>query len=286
MANAVNDPVTNSVTEQQTPTIDLRPYDDYIKGHLAGATHFELNALDGLWHELPPKHCQLNLCVSRDIAPTALELFEQQHYQVNHVYFAEELASEELVSGTDSRRLWYGNPLLEKHSALFQFNQVDSAEQKPVAVDIGCGSGRDSILMATLGYKVIAIDVYDQALQRLNASAKRWNAEVDTKIIDCRKQPEALIELLQQEPPALIMQSRFLHRPLVDMYENYLPVGCKVAIHTFLEGAAKFGSPKNPDFLLKNDELSERFNDWSVLIDQVHTLEDGRPLSLFVAQKF
>jgi len=277
--------MTDLVTEKPTPTIDLRPYDDYLEGHLAGATHFELNALDGLWHELPPKHCQLNLCVSKDIASTALELFEQQRYHINHVYLAEALAHKELVSGADSRRLWYGNPLLEQHSDLFQVNQADSLEQTPIAIDIGCGSGRDSILMGKLGYQVIAIDVYDQALKRLNASAKRWKVQVDTKIIDCRKQPEELIELLQKEPPALIMQSRFLHRPLLDIYENHLPVGCKVAIHTFLEGAAKFGSPKKPDFLLKNDELSERFTGWSVLIDQVHTLEDGRPLSLFVAQK-
>lgn len=277
--------MTDLVTEKPTPIIDLRPYDDYLEGHLAGATHFELNALDGLWHELPPKHCQLNLCVSKDIAPTALELFEQQRYHVNEVYLAEELADKELVSGSDSRRLWYGNPLLEQHSDLFQVNQADSLEKTPIAIDIGCGSGRDSILIGKLGYHVIAIDVYDQALKRLNSSAKRWEVEVDTRILDCRKQPEKLIELLQKKPPALIMQSRFLHRPLLDMYKNYLPTGCKVAIHTFLEGAATFGSPKNPDFLLKNNELSERFKDWSVLIDQVHTLEDGRPLSLFVAQK-
>ena len=264
--------------------LDVRPHNHYLSGHLPGAVHF--NLLDGpdLWHELPPKNIPLHLCVLKEQAETAIQLLNQHRYEVVKVTTHEELAKLELNTGVGSNRSWRGNPLLEHHADLLKCT-VDSDLEKPLVLDIGCGSGRDSILLAQLGFRVIAIDNQAKALERLKISAQNWNVAVTPKLMDCKNQMDDTIELIIQQQPALIMQSRFLHRPLLDVYKMYLPVNSKVAIHTFLEGAADFGSPKNPDFLLKNNELAERFADWSVLLDQVHTLDDGRPLSLFVAQK-
>jgi hypothetical protein len=50
-------------------------------------------------------------------------------------------------------------------------------------------------------------------------------------------------------------------------------------------GSEVFGSPKNPNFLLKAGELSDVFSDCDILLDEVVTLADGRPMSLFVARK-
>ena len=264
--------------------LDVRPHNHYLSGHLPGAVHFDLLGGPDLWHELPPKNIPLHLCVLKNQADAAIQLLTQHRYDVVKVTTHDELTQLELNTGVGSNRSWRGNPILEHHADLLKC-KGDSELEKPLVLDIGCGSGRDSILLAQLGFRVIAIDNQGKPLERLKLSAKRWNVAISPMLMDCKNQMAETIEFIVQQKPALIMQSRFLYRPLLDVYKEYLPVNSKVAIHTFLEGAAEFGSPKNPDFLLKNNELAERFSDWSVLLDQVHTLDDGRPLSLFVAQK-
>lgn len=209
-----------------------------------------------------------------------MAMMADRQFDVETVILHSQLGQFSLEIGSTNNRVWKGNPLLEKYTHLLSPELGTS----PVAIDIGCGSGRDVILMGLLGYKVIALDVFDEALARVERSARRWALDVITLQLDCRQQPEAMIELFEEHSPQLIMQSRFLHRPLFDLYENYLPSGCKLAIHTFLEGAAKYGKPKKADFLLKNEELPERFSDWKVLLNQEHRLGDGRPLSMFIAQ--
>jgi SAM-dependent methyltransferase len=260
--------------------IDLRSETAYKQGHLKGAVNIPFEQLGDLWHELPPKSTKLTLCVEQDNQQQAEGLFFERNFIVEQCLLPHDLQGKALEQGSSHHRLWHGNPVVEDFPHLLTTEQIS-----PVAVDIGCGSGRDSILLGLLGYRVIGVDVFDAALARLNHSANRWNLNIDTVEMDCRKHPEKLIDLLVKHQPQLIMQSRFLHRPLLDLYEEYLPTGSKIVIHTFLEGAAKFGKPKKADFLLKNDELSERFKHWLVLLDQVHHLEDGRPLSLFIAEK-
>lgn len=264
----------------ELPTLDLRDEASYNDGHLPNAVNIPFTEINGLWHELPSKETPFHLCVEPEHHDLALEAITQRGFIVEKVFLSADLEKYDLSSGSNHNRLWEANPILENHPGLFTANG-----QKPKAIDIGCGSGRDSILMGLMGYDVIGIDVFDAALQRLEQSANRWQLNVTTVEMDCRKHPEELIDLVKKHQPQLIMQSRFLHRPLFDIYDQHLSQGSKIAIHTFLEGAAKFGKPKNPDFLLKNEELRERFDDWLILLDDVHYLDDGRPLSLFVAEK-
>ena len=268
------------MTRDPKPIIDLRSEKSYIQGHLMGAVHIPFEQLQNLWHELPPKGSSFDICTEPEDQSRAIKLFSQRDFIIDHCYLPQDLEQAPLEQGSNFNRVWKGNPILESHSDILQ-----TKTDQPIAIDIGCGSGRDSILMGLLGYRVFGIDVFDGALERLQQSAHRWDLNIEAIKMDCRKHPEELVALFEEHKPQLIMQSRFLHRPLFELYENYLPTGCAIAIHTFLEGAAKFGKPKKADFLLKNDELSERFSHWSVLIDQVHYLEDGRPLSLFVAKK-
>jgi hypothetical protein len=58
-----------------------------------------------------------------------------------------------------------------------------------------------------------------------------------------------------------------------------------VLYHTFMVGSQAFGSPRNPNFLLKPGELATVFSDFTVLLDEVVTLADGRPMTMFVARR-
>ncbi len=58
-----------------------------------------------------------------------------------------------------------------------------------------------------------------------------------------------------------------------------------LVFQTFVEGVEAFGSPKNPNFILKKGELAKSFADFRIIIDKIETLKDGRPVSSFVAQR-
>jgi cytochrome b561 len=83
----------------------------------------------------------------------------------------------------------------------------------------------------------------------------------------------------------LINVARYLHRPLFAQIKSLLAVDGIILYHTFMQGSEVFGSPKNPNFLLKQGELAEVFADWHIWCDQTLVLADGRPMSYFIAQK-
>ena len=104
----------------------------------------------------------------------------------------------------------------------------------------------------------------------------------------------------------LIMCIRYLERSLLSRVIPYLLCdGGVFMIHTFMVGAEKFGKPKNPDFLLKPNELVHLFcgrvdaygygdRVWmngctrfvfELVYDETSTLSDGRPVQNFVVRK-
>lgn len=269
------------MSNANSPIIDLRTADEYISGHLVHATNIPLAEIDQCWHELPPKQTPLDLCVNQNDLQQAEQLFSSQHYPINNIFIAQQLDQSQLQQGTESRRLWLANPLLEQHIDRIK---THTRTKQPIAFDIGCGSGRDSVFLAIHGFQVKAIDNNHLALQRLTHFAKRWSVEVDQIALDCEADPDTLADLIKKHSPQLIIQSRYLHRPLLDIYREHLPSGSMIAVHTFFKEAAKFGKPRNPTFLLERNELAEKFHDWIILLDEVYSLNDGRPLSLFLAK--
>ena len=263
------------------PIIDLRAALLYQSGHLAGATNIPFDEIDHCWHELPPKGSELSLCVCESQLISAKQLFARQHYPITEIYIAEQLSPENLVTNPQSQRLWKANPLLEEYITLIKQYLPANA----LAIDIGCGSGRDSVFLGLQHMKVLALDNNDLALERLSYFSKRWQVDVEPMTLDCEAESQALSTLIKERKPQLIVQSRYLHRPLLPIYRDSLQAQSMIAIHTFFEEAAQFGKPKNPAFLLARNELADCFSGWNIILDEQHYLSDGRPLSMFLAQK-
>lgn len=264
------------------PIIDLRPVEQYRQGHLQGATNLPLSEIEDCWYELPPKGSPLILVSTHAQQDAVKDLFERQHYPIEAIFLAEDFQREELVADYNSRRLWRASPLLEEYIELIEQHLPTSA---PLAFDIGCGSGRDSIFLGLHGFRVLAIDRNPMAMERISNFIERWQVDVTPIKLNCEEEYDQLIQLIHLQKPSLVLQCRYLHRPLLDLYHQHLPAGCMVAIHTFMKDAAKYGSPKKPAFLLESGELAEKFADWDILLDQIHVLRDKRPLSLFIARK-
>lgn len=274
------EPIANG----KIPIIDLRAVTDFVTAHPLGATSIPLEQLDLAWHELPPKGATLDLLINQAQLGNVEEIFEQQQYQIRNIEIAETADQTHWISDNKSQRLWRANPLLENHIETIK-NALSEKDIKPLAFDIGCGSGRDSVFLALHDFDVLALDNNQYALERLAQFNQRCETNIKTQKLDFQNQPEEFRQLLKTEKPQLIIQARYLHRPLLTDYKELLPQGSIVAIHTFLEGAAEFGKPKNPNYLLKNEELENLYSDWKILLNQEHKLTDGRPLSLFIAQK-
>ncbi|AUD79819.1 tellurite resistance methyltransferase TehB [Kangiella profundi] len=264
------------------PIIDLRPVDEFRQGHIQGSTNLPLSEIEDCWYELPPKGSPLILFTSSDEQQKVKDLFERQQYPIEAILLAEEFEQEELVSDPNSRRLWRASPLLENYIELIEQHLPGT---DPLAFDIGCGSGRDSIFLGLHGFQVLAIDRNPMAMERISNFIERWQVDVTPIKLNCEEEYDQLIQLIHLQKPSLVLQCRYLHRPLLDLYHQHLPAGSMVAIHTFMKDAAKYGSPKKPAFLLQPGELAEKFADWDILLDQIHVLRDKRPLSLFIARK-
>jgi hypothetical protein len=62
-----------------------------------------------------------------------------------------------------------------------------------------------------------------------------------------------------------IVVFRYLHRPLINPIKKALKKGGILIYETFTMEQRKFGKPRNPDFLLKQGEMSGWFAGWDIL---------------------
>ncbi len=114
-------------------------------------------------------------------------------------------------------------------------------------LDLACGQGRHSLLLAELGYKVAAVDRDAQALAGITAKAPG----IVTRVAD--------LEGGSWPYPGRafdgIVVTNYLFRPLLPLLLDALDANGVLIYETFMIGNERFGKPSNPAFLLRPDEL-------------------------------
>lgn len=266
------------------PVLDLRPLMAYQHGHANGALSITEQELYWRRQELPPPGTAL-LLIS-DAPHASQQLLENWQYPVAHSYqwtdgLARYLSTHQaLAIGDEAVRLWQASPVLQR--ALPQaLAEIRSAGLSPDALDLACGSGRDAVYMAMYGCQVTAIDHHADALVRGETLARRHQVTVQWQQADI----EAAEFDVAANTFSLVHVARFLYRPLLPKLSAALRPGGYLFYETFAVGAEKFGSPRNPKYLLEPGELRGVFSDLTVLLDVIETLDDGRPVQRFVARK-
>jgi len=116
-------------------------------------------------------------------------------------------------------------------------------------LDLACGSGRHSRLLAAVGHPVLAVDRDAESLAQA----------AGTGIVTLRHDLEAADEAARWPFAAArfagVVVTNYLFRPLLNaIVESLAPHGVLI-YETFAEGNAQFGKPSNPDFLLAHGEL-------------------------------
>ena len=113
-------------------------------------------------------------------------------------------------------------------------------------MDLACGSGRHSRLLAALGYQVLAVDRDAGALASFGGVAR-----IETHVADLESAPWPFAG----RTFGGIVVTNYLHRPLFESILHALAPRGLLIYETFAAGNEKFGKPSNPAFLLRPGEL-------------------------------
>ncbi len=130
--------------------------------------------------------------------------------------------------------------------------KLKSLRKKIQILDFASGNGRNSIHLATKNRIITAIDKDSQKLNNY----KNFNY-INTICFDLetnKKWP------LKDEYYDIVIVVNYLYRPKIRELLKLLKNGGYLFYETFSVGNERYGSPKNPNYLLKNRELTNLFS--------------------------
>lgn len=136
-------------------------------------------------------------------------------------------------------------------------------------LDLACGSGRHSRLLAAMGHTVCALDRDGAALAALAALALPGITNLQFDLENGAPWPFAPARF------AGIVVTNYLHRPLFAAMLASLAPGGVLVYETFAHGNERYGKPSNPDFLLQPGELLDLVRHSGVPGWRIVAFEDG-----------
>jgi len=147
------------------------------------------------------------------------------------------------------------------------------------ALDLACGTGRNTHFLEELGFSVDAVDLSDYALGQIRETQNITKIEVDLDEYD-----------LKTDSYDLIINTNYLNRRLMNQMINALKDGGLIIFETFIEAHEKpeQGS-MNPDYLLEKNELLKVFSDLDIIFyeekDGVNLRGEKNKTASLVAKK-
>jgi tellurite methyltransferase len=148
------------------------------------------------------------------------------------------------------------------------------------ALDIAMGSGRNAIYLARMGFQVEGVDASREAVEEALARARDEGVSIQTQVEDLDKIP-----YLDEEVYELVICFNYLQRSLMPQMKNWVKPGGMLVYETFIIDQSQFGRPRNPDHLLRHNELLHTFRDFRVLRYVEGVVEGRKAVASIVAQK-
>lgn len=162
------------------------------------------------------------------------------------------------------------------------------------ALDVACGTGRHTLLLAARHQHVTAVDGSAVALEILEQRARAADQPVrhadDLSNVGSSKPDIALVcaDLEQVTLPveafALILCVHYLQRSLFRQIQEALTPGGMLLFETYTcEQLAFPGGPRNPEYLLRTGELRDAFPSLRLLF--YRELRAGKGIASLIAQR-
>ena len=149
-----------------------------------------------------------------------------------------------------------------------------------LALDLACGRGRHVLTLAAAGWQVRGIDRNVEAIEQLQGVARCLGLQINVDVVDLESGSVDLGNAVYN----LIVVTRYLHRPLFPAICDALKPGGILLYETFTIAQAERGHPKNPEFLLKPNELQKLVRPLEIL-RAYEGERDGQMVAAVVARK-
>jgi SAM-dependent methyltransferase len=117
------------------------------------------------------------------------------------------------------------------------------------ALDIACGNGRHSRYLASLGFKVDALDISSVAIEQLQGVENIHAVEVDFDTYT-----------LKPNQYDIIVCTYYLERTLFPQMLKALKTNALILFETFVQDEGNERKHTNPDFILKKGEIEDYFS--------------------------
>ncbi len=148
------------------------------------------------------------------------------------------------------------------------------------ALDIACGTGRNTHFLADNGFKVDAIDFSDYALKKIreDENINKIDADLDTYVFE-------------EDAYDLILKVNYLDRKMFPGIIKALKKEGIFIYETFVktETGEGYHNPTNPDFHLDRDELPKAFGELEILLykeqDAINLRGEKVRVASFVGKK-
>ncbi|MDP6929516.1 MAG: class I SAM-dependent methyltransferase [Planctomycetota bacterium] len=133
-------------------------------------------------------------------------------------------------------------------------------------LDLACGTGRHTRFLLARGHSVTAVDIAPDSFSDIenipSLEVIRADLESDTWPLGDRHFAGVIV-------------TNYLWRPLLRSIIDSVAEGGVLIYETFAEGHERFGRPRNPDFLLRPNELLEATTEKLTVIAYEHGEESS-----------
>lgn len=268
---------------QPCVVIDVRPCEEYNAGHAEGSFSFPWEDISLLSCGLPDRDCSIKVVFGAHQNVQDIQgFFVRLRYQSLEMCLVSDIA-EPLTLATPKGFCFKPSAFLS--SVITQVEQA--VGRGAVALDVGCGSGRDMVFLASRQWTVIGIENRKRLLACAHMLADRFKVRhrVAGIIWDVKKGSSAV----RHHSYHLLHCCRFIHRPSLPRFIDGLAEGGFVVYSHFLEGCEKteIGHPKNSSGFFLRGELESILRNChvSILSAEEHVLHDGRPMIHVIGRK-
>jgi len=159
---------------------------------------------------------------------------------------------------------------------------VDNIELLPKGrvLDVAMGAGQNAIYLAKMGFEVEGVDISPEAVSSALELARKSGVNIRAQVADLEKEYH-----IEKGAYNVIICFNYLQRSLIPQIKDGLRKGGMVVYETFIVDQAQFGKPKNPDYLLRHNELLNMFRDFRCLRYREGIVEGRKAVASIIAEK-
>ena len=151
---------------------------------------------------------------------------------------------------------------------------------KGQVLDVAMGCGANAVYLARMGFEVEGVDISAEAVNTALELARKSGVNLKARLADLESNYR-----IRKSSYDVIICFKYLQRSLIQQMKDGLRTGGIVVYETFIVDQARFGKPKNPDHLLKHNELLDLFRDFRCLRYREGIFESRKAIASIIAEK-